>query len=127
MICLVLFIVNILYGWLSPKPALKTTDIATKVQPSTDKKETVAKTAALQTNASVDTRIETQKETPPVFTLNGVFFSGNEGYALINNRIVKQGDKIDGATVVQIFLDEVDLDFGGSIIKLSSSSSNSTK
>ncbi len=34
---------------------------------------------------------------------------------------VKKGDKIDGATVVQVLLDEVDLDFGGSIIKLSNS------
>ena len=127
MICLALFIANIFYGWLSPKPSLNTTGIVTGGQPLIDKKQTVSssqpstETAALQTSASVETKIETQKETPPPFTLNGVFFSGAEGYALINNRIVKKGDKIDGATVVQVFLDEVDLDFGGSMIKLSNS------
>jgi hypothetical protein len=125
MICLGLFIANIFYEWLIPKPLLNTTDIVTGGQPMIDKKETVSSysqpstgTTVLQTSASVETKIETQKEGPSSFTLNGVFFSGNDGYALINNRVVKKGDKIDGATVVQILLDEVDLEFGGSIIKL---------
>ena len=129
-ICFGFFIANIFYGWLSPKLSLKTTDIVTKGQPLIDKKQAVSaydqsssKTATLQTNTSVENRIETPKENPPSFTLNGVFFSEDEGYALINNRIVKKGDKIEGATIVQISLDEVDLEFGGSIIKLS----NSTK
>ncbi len=127
MVCLGLFVANIFYEWLIPKPLLNTTDIVTGGQPPADKKQTVSSSqpstepAALQTSASVETKIETQKESPPSFTLNGVFFSGAEGYALINNRIVKKGDKIDGATVVQVLLDEVDLDFGGSIIKLSNS------
>ena len=105
MICLGLFIANIFYGWLSPKkePYLAPT----------------LPTAALETSISVEPEMETQKETLPAFTLNGVFFSGGEGYALINNRIVKKGDKIERAGVVQISLDEVDLEFGGSIIKLS--------
>lgn len=116
-VCLTLFIVNIFYSWLSPM----------KSPPSlTDKKESLSgyaqpssKENVLGKNASLENRIEPPKEPPPVFTLSGVFFSGVEGYALINNRIVKKGDKIDGATVVQIFLDEVDLEFGSSIIKLS--------
>ena len=115
MICLGLFIANIFYGRLSQKkPVLKTTDIAG--QPPVDKKEPylapTLPTAALE--ASV-------KEALPVFTLNGVFFSGGEGYALINNRIVKKGDKIERANVVQIFLDEVELELDGSIINLSNS------
>ena len=112
MVCLGLFVANIFYEWLIPKPLLNTTDIVTGGRPLIDKK---------QTSASVETKMETQKEIPPALTLNGVFFSGSEGYALINNRVVKKGDKIDGATVVQIFLDEVDLEFGGSVIKLSTS------
>lgn len=36
------------------------------------------------------------------FVLNGIFFSQEQGYALINNRIVKEGDIIDGATVEKI-------------------------
>lgn len=55
----------------------------------------------------------------PSFILNGVFFSEEEGYALINNRIVKEGDKIEGATVVTVTLDEVKLDLEGSTIRLS--------
>ncbi len=126
MICLSIFIANIVYEWLLPNPTLKTADIATKGRPSIDKKETVSSysqpssgTAVLQASAPVEAKIETQKETPPAFTLNGVFFSGNEGYALINDRIVKKGDKISGATIVRILLDEVSLEFGGSTIKLS--------
>lgn len=54
------------------------------------------------------------------FILNGVFFSYDEGYALINNQIVKKGDVIDGATVVRIDLDEVTLEAkDSSTIKLS--------
>jgi len=137
MISLGLFIANIFYGWLSQKPTLKTTDIAGQqavvwlpiakatVQPPADKKEPylapTLPTDALQASASVETKMETQKETLPPFTLNGVFFSGGEGYALINNRIVKKGDKIERATVVQISLDEVELELDGSIIKLSNS------
>lgn len=51
--------------------------------------------------------------------LNGIFFSGDEGYALINNRIVKAGDEIEGAVVRQISAEEVELEFRGSRIKLS--------
>lgn len=127
-ICFGFFIANIFYEWLLPKYSLNTANIVTKGQPLIDKKQTVSaydqsssKTATLQTNTSVENRIETQKENPPSFTLNGVFFSEDEGYALINNRIVKKGDKIEGATIVQISLGEVDLEFGGSIIKLSNS------
>ncbi|MDP3732773.1 MAG: hypothetical protein Q8R31_07130 [Candidatus Omnitrophota bacterium] len=123
MVCLGLFAANILYEWLIPKHSLNTDDIVTGAQPLIDKKQNVpgysqpsAGTPPLQTSASV---------TPPPFALNGVFFSGAEGYALINNRIVKKGDKIDGATVMQISLDEVDLEFGGSIIKLSNTQGKS--
>lgn len=124
MVCLGLFIANIFYGSLLPKPSLNTADIVTGAQPLTDKKQALSrsqpptKPAALQTSASIEVKTETQKESPPPFTLNGVFFSGGEVYALINNRIVKKGDKIERASVVQIFLDEVELELDGSIIKL---------
>lgn len=51
--------------------------------------------------------------------LNGIFFSQDEGYALINNRIVKEGDKIDNLTVVRITAEEVELDNKGLSLKLS--------
>jgi len=59
-----------------------------------------------------------QPEFPPL-VLNGVFFSQAEGYALINNQIVKEGDTVDGAVVKRIRLEEVELEFEGSITKLS--------
>jgi hypothetical protein len=52
------------------------------------------------------------------FALNGVFFSGNEGFALINNHIVKEGDSIEGAVIQRITLDEVDLSINGSTVKI---------
>ena len=54
---------------------------------------------------------EPKIEEPPVsyLTLNGVFFSNGEGYALINNEIVKEGDTIDGAQVVKVNADGVRL------------------
>ncbi len=116
MVCLGLFVANILYEWLIPNHSLNTGDIVTGAQRYS---QPSGETSPLQASASVENKIEAQTETPPPFALNGVFFSGAEGYALINNRIVKKGDKIDGATVMQISLDEVDLEFGGSIIKLS--------
>ncbi|MFA5118240.1 MAG: hypothetical protein WC695_05250 [Candidatus Omnitrophota bacterium] len=59
-------------------------------------------------------------ETPDAsgFALNGVFFSGNEGFALINNHIVKEGDSIEGAVIQRITLDEVDLSINGSTVKI---------
>lgn len=55
---------------------------------------------------------------PPQFTLNGIFFSEGQGYALINNQIVRQGDEISGAIVESIAENEVELTFRGSTIKL---------
>lgn len=60
-------------------------------------------------------------ETAPDFILNGVFFSDNEGYALINNQIVRQGDIIGNAAVSKISEDAVELKAGTSTIKLSTS------
>lgn len=56
------------------------------------------------------------------FSLNGIFFSDNEGFALINNQILKEGDTIEGAKVLRISANEVELDLGESVIKLSSGS-----
>ncbi|MCX5697188.1 MAG: hypothetical protein NTU54_04370 [Candidatus Omnitrophica bacterium] len=57
---------------------------------------------------------------PP--TLNGIFFSSNLGYALINNQIVKEGDMVEGAIVQKISEDEVELKDRTTIIKLSTRS-----
>lgn len=46
---------------------------------------------------------------PPALVLNGIVFSSDKGYALINNTIVIEGDKIEGLTVVRITKDRVEL------------------
>lgn len=61
---------------------------------------------------------EVKKEPQPSLVLNGVFFSENQGYALINNQIVKEGDLVEGALVLRITLEEVELKYRGSTIKL---------
>lgn len=50
--------------------------------------------------------------------LNGIFFSGDEGYALVNNHIVKEGDVVNGAIVKRITVDEVEAEVDGAILKL---------
>ena len=54
----------------------------------------------------------------PILTLNGVFFSDDGGYALINNRIVREGDTIEGIKIVRISSEEVELDNNGTPLKL---------
>jgi hypothetical protein len=73
----------------------------------------VTQTPLPQTEAS------SQPSQPPQLTLNGIFFSQDGGYALINNEIVREGDVVQGVTVLRILADEVDLDYNGSPFKLS--------
>ena len=51
--------------------------------------------------------------------LNGIFFSKDESYAVINNRIVKVGEMVNNAIVREINEDEVKLEDRGTIFKLS--------
>jgi len=96
------------------KPRLSKNDASISSLPQKPPEETLAlKTIPA---ATVENKKEPQAAS---FVLNGVFFSENEGYALINNRILKEGDKIEGATVTRITLDEVRLEAEGSVIRLS--------
>ena len=53
------------------------------------------------------------------FVLNGIFFSDNDGYALVNNQIVRKNDFVDGAKVSLITANSVQLDNAGETITLS--------
>jgi hypothetical protein len=53
------------------------------------------------------------------YVLNGVFFSDDKGYALINNEIVEEGNIIDAATVVKINTDGVELKIKDKTVRLS--------
>ena len=52
------------------------------------------------------------------FVLNGIFFSENDSYALINNQIVRENDYVDAAKVSLITTNSVQLENAGQIIKL---------
>jgi type II secretory pathway component PulC len=52
------------------------------------------------------------------FILNGIFFSYNDSYALINNQIVRENDSVDGARVQKISTNSVELNQEGKIITL---------
>lgn len=129
--CLGIFLANIFFIFLSRQlpansiPALKKQPrinenlkppVNTQLSQASIKKN---KPQLIETASSVP--IEAQKE-PASFVLNGVFFSNHEGYALINNRIVKENDEIDGATVRRIALGEVELELKSGVIKLSGDS-----
>jgi len=53
------------------------------------------------------------------FVLNGIFFSDNDGYALVNNQIVRENDLVDGTKVSKITANTVELKQEDKIITLS--------
>ncbi|MDD5465315.1 MAG: hypothetical protein PHP73_03120 [Candidatus Omnitrophica bacterium] len=54
--------------------------------------------------------VKEEKNVPETaFVLNGIFFSDNDGYALINNQIVRENDSVDGARVTRITANTVEL------------------
>lgn len=105
-----LFFANMFFSYLTRQPPL--------VQPKNKLLEPIA-LPIQQVNPALHAVIQNTEVAPkPTFILNGVFSSGNEGYALINNQIVKIGDKINGAVVKKITAEEVTISFEGSEIKL---------
>lgn len=98
-------------GLLKPLPVTK----SAYVEPRPAQMETAQPKAPAVSSVSRYNKNE-EKDS---LVLNGVFFSQDEGYALINNHIVKVGDVVGGATVKQITPDEVELEVSGSVVKLS--------
>jgi hypothetical protein len=121
-ICAGLFMANLVFNFLSgsaaksavihKNPIVKAgTEFVQKVLPPSPPK--------VQPAAVPQKTTEAKKEQKGSWVLSGVFFSENEGYALINNQIAKEGDVIDGATVKRINLDGVELESAGSTVTLS--------
>ncbi|MCX6358163.1 MAG: hypothetical protein NT045_09895 [Candidatus Aureabacteria bacterium] len=54
-----------------------------------------------------------QKNNIPELRLKGVSHTGNKSWAFINEKMVKLGDVIEGAEVIQIMADRVRLRYGG--------------
>jgi type II secretory pathway component PulC len=61
---------------------------------------------------------EKQDKPKKDFILNGIFFSDNDGYALVNNQIVRENDSVDGAKVEKITANTVGLNNHGEVITL---------
>ncbi|MCX5699872.1 MAG: hypothetical protein NTX01_09310 [Candidatus Omnitrophica bacterium] len=70
------------------------------------------------TTALASQPTEENKPTKANFVLNGIFFSDNDGYALVNNQIVRKNDYVDGAKVGLITTNTVELDNAGQKITL---------
>jgi hypothetical protein len=68
--------------------------------------------------ANLAPQVSEEKKPLPVLSLSGIFYDEQQSYALINNQIVKKGDLVGGAKVVDITASNVDLEFEGEPIKL---------
>lgn len=77
-------------------------------------KETLLKEVPLEKAA-----IPGLPQTAPGLGLSGVFFSDQEGYAIINGQIVRVGDEVEGSIVKSISVDEVELERAGVTTKIS--------
>lgn len=65
--------------------------------------------------------LEENKPVEANFILNGIFFSDDDGYALVNNQIVRENDFVDGAKVSLITANTVVLNNAGQTITLNTS------
>jgi hypothetical protein len=82
------------------------------------KQASAAKMSIPQVLSSLTKEISKSRHIP--LTLDGIAYSPENSYVLINNKILQVGDKIDGSTVVNIEQDYVELKGSDSkIFKLS--------
>jgi type II secretory pathway component PulC len=110
--CIGVFLGNALFNLLTYTKSISFKQIKPSM-PRTDT-ETIQSAELAKPLPQPEEKIELRES----FVLNGIFFSDNEGYALINNQIVKAGDTIKGATVKDIKLNEVELETATGIIRL---------
>ena len=101
-----------------PAAALPVRKIEAAAQTTVSVPASASPRVATPEPAPLSDKEQLQAESPSL-TLNGVFFSDDGGYALINNQIVKEGDAVEGLKVVRITAAGVELDKNGSVIKLS--------
>lgn len=79
---------------------------------------------ALRTNATrlkkdiVYDHSSTKKPNETNFILNGITYSENNKIAIINNQVLKEGDKVDKATLIKILKDSVLIEFAEKEITL---------
>lgn len=128
-VCAGFFAVNIFFTFLShpkivSKVDIKSPVVATIAKQENKREETKVTTLAQQNNLQPAIVQPASSASPVTLTsggmlvLNGIFFSQEEGYALVNNHIVKVGDKVEGALVKRIDVSEVELEVDGSSVRL---------
>ncbi len=66
----------------------------------------------------IDVMKKKVKQIAEPYELNGIYISGDEACALVNNQEVMEGEEVDGAKVVKITEDGVDLSRDNKIIHL---------
>ncbi len=141
-IILGLIIANSLFGYLSsPKCLVKERNIPinyAKISSAASLKLTPTLNSTLSiplkglppssvTSVKNEIPNKVSEEKRAALVLNGIFIAKDNCYAIINNRIVKKGDVIDGATVVQITMEEVELETEAIKFKLSTKEYNKSR
>ncbi|MCX5700133.1 MAG: hypothetical protein NTZ63_01125 [Candidatus Omnitrophica bacterium] len=119
-VCLGLLLGNYAFNYFTrPKNIISST--VAQPRESSQIQSTENRTPATESLASPT--LSSVAEIPgPALLLSGVFFEKDDGYALINNRIIRVGDNINNAIVKEINLDGVTLEFNGKIVKLANPS-----
>ncbi|MFA6357252.1 MAG: hypothetical protein WCY09_01090 [Candidatus Omnitrophota bacterium] len=113
-----IFLANLIFNLLRYKIKSTTTVEKTAVtnsKPSTPQPKIAAPVLPKTENRIIQADTQANK---PDFVLNGIFFSDNSGYALVNNQIIRENDLIDGAKVQKITSNSVDLNLEGKITTL---------
>lgn len=115
-VCLGFFIANAFWGKFEKKPVIAQTKTPQAV-PSLPVSPSLAPISQPEPQVAFSPRTE-ESHHQPGLALNGIFFSQDKGYALVNNIIVKEGDTIEGATVKRISADTVEFESYGKTFQL---------
>jgi len=112
------FIFHLLGEKAKPAPAIKIPPVPKPLVAETKTQIQNSETKPITPQVFFAPLLTQQKKAPESFVLNGIFFSGNDSYALINNQIVRVGDAVDNALVKVIASNYVELENAGQTIKL---------
>lgn len=117
-VCAGLVAVNIFFAFLTHSKSISGVNSAGPSEISLVKANPPAPQAATPAQKPGSSGSPVKISSKGLLILNGIFFSGDEGYALLNNHIVKEGDVVNGAIVKRITVDEVEAEVDGQTLKL---------
>ena len=72
----------------------------------------------LKNSPAVKPVTSVKKKKSQQWILNSILYSSSRQHAIVNNKLVKKGGKVDGAKVLRVTSDSVSLRFKGKIINL---------